>query len=108
MVRPRIEGVYELGHILYALDADTHGFARGDIEHVECFWCLGDMHSSSAGFVFRLHDGRRAYVDFLHTHAFEQIEDFRIEVELLPEGKRPAGDWSFETAHLDRVLARST
>jgi hypothetical protein len=115
----RIRGIYELGHALYALDADSHGFARSDIEQVECFWSYSDMHSSSAGFVLRLHDGRRAHVDFLHWHGFEQDEDFRIEVEFLPRDQVhptfpsspdrapwPPGGWSSGTSHLNRMLAR--
>lgn len=114
----RIRGFYELGHALHILDADTHTFGRADIERVESFWAFGDMHSSAAGFVLRLRDGRRAYVDFLHWHGFEQDEDFRIEVEFLsreqdhpaPRPGEPApwppGEWSVETEHLNRVLAR--
>jgi hypothetical protein len=114
--RPRIDGIYELGHVLYALDAGTHGFTRGDIERVECFWTFGELHSSSAGFILRLRDGRRAWVELLHTHAFEQEEDFRIDVAYLsPDARLPALNnphapveaWSFDTAHLDRVLASS-
>jgi hypothetical protein len=89
------------------LDSGLHGFARGDIERVERFWTSGDMDSSSAGFVLCLRDGRRAYVDFLHWHAFEQDEDFRIDVEFLPEGQSPdprSGDWSFDTGHLGKML----
>ena len=113
--RTRIDEVYELGHVLYALDAETNGFARGDVERVERFWHSGDMHSSTAGFVLQLRDGRRAYVDFLHWHGFEQDEDFRIEVEFLepsqtlpsPRGPAPwpTADWSTDVAHLDKVLA---
>jgi hypothetical protein len=112
--QPRIDGIYELGHVLYALDADSHGFSRADIAKVECYWTFGDMHSSSAGFVLALRDGRRAYVDFQHWHAFEQDEDFRIQVSPLPSGQRlpmlariqePIGGWSSETAHLERRLA---
>jgi hypothetical protein len=113
--RARIDGVYELGHVLYALDAETNGFARGDIERVECFWHSGDMHSSAAGFVLRLRDGRRVYVDFLHWHGFEQDEDFRIEVEFLERDRTlplphspapwPPAAWSDDASHLDKVLA---
>lgn len=113
-----IRGFYEFGHVLHVLDPDTHSFAHADIERVECFWAFGDMHSSSAGFVLRLHDGRRPYVDFLHWHGFEQDEDFRIEVDFLPADQdRPAtpshdptpwppGGWSSQTAHLDKILGR--
>jgi hypothetical protein len=112
--RLRVQGVYELGHVLFILDADSHGFARGCIERVESFWTFGDMHGSAAGFVLRLRDGRRAYVDFKHWHAFEQDEDFRIDVRFLPDDRslpalsspdEPVGGWSFDTAHLDRRLA---
>ncbi len=111
MPAPRIDGIYELGHVLYALDAESHGFAKGDIDRVECFWTLSEMHSSTAGFVLRLRDGRRAYVDFEHTHGFEQEEDFRIEVEFLAEGQllpatgEPPSGWSDDTARLNRRLA---
>jgi hypothetical protein len=109
----RIEGIYELGHVLYALDAESHGFGRGDIERVECFWTFDDLHSSEAGFVLRLRDQRRAYIELLHTHAFEQVEDLRIDVAFLSDADLPAisspqaaaCEWSHDTQHLDRVLA---
>jgi hypothetical protein len=109
-----IAGLYELGHVLFILDAASHGFARADIARVESFWTFGDMHGSAAGFVLGLRDGRRAYVDFKHWHAFEQDEDFRIDVRFLARDRslpslsspdEPVGGWSFETAHLDRRLA---
>ena len=114
MTNDPIKGVYELGHALHLLDADHHGFARSDIERVECFWTFGDLDTSSAGFLLRLRDGRRAYLDFLHWHAFEQDEDFRIEIEFLPHNQRypafasadePMGGWSFDTSHLKKQLS---
>ncbi len=113
MKRPRIDGIFELGHVLYALDAESHGFARGDIAGVERYWTFSDMHSSSAGFVLALKGGRRAYVGLQHWHAFEQVEDFRIDVAFLagahslpalPPGE-PVGGWLTETAHLGRAIA---
>jgi hypothetical protein len=113
----RVRGFYEWGHVLHILDAETQGFGRADIESVESFWAFGDMHSSAAGFVLQLRDGRRPYIDFLHWHGFEQDEDFRIEVEFLPSGQAhpaprphdelpwPPGEWSSETVHLHRLLA---
>lgn len=112
---PTVRGLYELGHVLHVLDAGVDGFSRGDVERVECFWDFADMHHSEAGFVLGLRDGRRAYVDFRHWHAFEQDEDFGIEIEFLGEGQahpafssphEPVGGWSFDTAHLAKVLAR--
>ncbi len=108
---PRIDGLFELGHVLYALDAESHGFAKSDILRVERFWTFSDMHSSSAGFVFALKDGGRVYVDFRHWHAFEQDEDFRIQVSFLIGGglpeltSPPLGGWLIETGHLDRMVA---
>ena len=108
-----IRGVYELGHVLHALEGGFEGFTRGDIERVECFWDFSEMHQSDAGFVLGLRDGRRAYVDFRHWHGFEQDEDFRIEVEFLSADQphpalsspdEPVGGWSFETAHLAKLL----
>jgi hypothetical protein len=115
MAKNRIDGLYEFGHVLYALDAELHGFAPTDIERVECFWTSGDMDRSSAGFVVRLGDGRRAYLDFVHWHAFEQDEDFRIEAEFLADDQanpalsspdEPVGGWIFDTSHLTKALAR--
>ena len=71
------------------------------------------MHTSSAGFVLRLRDGRRAYLDFQHWHAFEQDEDFRIEIEFLDGAalptfaspEEPIGGWSDETSHLNKVFS---
>ena len=115
-----IRGFYELGHALDVLDAESHGFRPGDIERVERYWAYGDMHDSTAGFVLRLRDGRRAYGEFVHWHGFEQDEDFRIDVEMLegdevpssplrepfdPSAPWPPGGWSDETVHLDRLLA---
>ena len=111
---PRVDGVYELGHALHVLDGEVHGFSRSDIERVERFWTFSDLHTSSAGFVLCLRDGRRTYIDFQHWHAFEQDEDFRIEVEFL-DGEatlptftspdEPLGGWSGETSHLNKVFA---
>lgn len=111
----RLDGFYELGHVLDVVDVDLHSFSRRDMACVERFWSFSEMDSSSAGFVFRLRDNRRVYVDFLHWHGFEQDEDFRIEVEILPEGQTspsprgpapwPPAPWSAEVAHLDKVLA---
>ncbi len=111
----RIDGYYELGHALDVLDADTHSFSRDDMEHVERFWSFSEMDSSSAGFVVALRDGRRAYIDFLHWHGFEQDEDFRITASFLASGQAfplpqgpspwPPSDWSDDTSHLDRLLA---
>ena len=113
MAKASVQGVYELGHVLHVLDADLHGFSRGDIARVESFWTFGDLHQSAAGFVLALGDGRRAYVDFLHWHAFEQDEDFRIEVAFLSDGERypalsssplePRSAWSSDTAHLGKL-----
>ena len=105
MAKPRIDGIYELGHVLYALDAEAHGFTRGDIERVESFWIFSDMHASSAGFELVLRDGRRAYVDFQHWHGFEQEEDFRVEATFTPPEKEPPGGWSSDVARLNRMLA---
>ena len=110
--RPQIAGLYELGHVLYALDAESHGFARGDIAGVERYWSFGDLHSSAAGFVLKLRNGRRAYAELQHTHAYEQVEDFRVDVMLLdgtedpPMPARPLEPrvWSNDTAHLNRRL----
>ena len=110
--RPTIAGIYELGHVLYTLDVRSHGFAREDIATVERYWTFGDLHSSAAGFVFRLKDGRRAYAELQHTHAYEQVEDFRVDIVPLdrdenpPQPVRPLEPrvWSDETAHLDRVI----
>lgn len=112
--RPRIDGLYELGHVFYLLDADAHGYGRADVALVEYFWTFGDMHSSWAGFVLALHDGRRAHVDFLHWHGFEQDEDLRIEVAFLAgsqpppspsSSQHPTGVWSLDAAHLNRMLS---
>ena len=109
----RVDGVYELGHALHVLDGEVHGFSTFDIERVERFWTFGDLHTSSAGFVLCLRDGRRAYLDFQHWHAFEQDEDFRIEVEFLngetalpafTSPDEPLGGWSGETSHLNKVF----
>ena len=99
---------------MHVLDADVHGFSASDIELVERFWTFGDLHTSSAGFVLCLRDGRRAYLDFQHWHAFEQDEDFRIDIEFL-DGEaalptltspdEPLGGWSDETSHLNKVFA---
>jgi len=98
---------------MHVLDAEVHGFSASDIERVERFWTFSELHTSSAGFVLRLRDGRRAYLDFQHWHAFEQDEDFRIEVEFLAgtalpafaSADEPIGGWSDETSHLNKVFA---
>lgn len=113
MARPRLDGIYELGHVLYALDPESHGFAQPEIARVERFWTYIDMHSSSAGFLFVLKDGRRVYADLQHWHAYEQTEDFRVEAQFLATGqadpvlareRQPPAGWTTETAALNRML----
>lgn len=64
------------------LDARRHGFGGADLSAIEAAWAGEDEVAWSGGFVARLRDGRRGYVDgYAGTDYWG--EDAQIEAALL-------------------------
>jgi hypothetical protein len=57
-------GLFEFSESLLHLDAQRDGFAGPDVISVEAMWGYADANFYwCGGYVVRLHDGRRAYIE---------------------------------------------
>jgi hypothetical protein len=89
-----------------------------DIALVEAFWAANSFDVAAAGFVLRLRDGRRAYLDVWIEQAREEDAPpakVEIELEMLPAGQRyphfpsdadPVGGWQDDIEPLNALLRR--
>ncbi|HEY6983697.1 hypothetical protein [Reyranella sp.] len=108
-------GLYELSQALDALGRAGLGVAPADVVEVEAFWQGGQWGSCAGGFVLRLQDARRAYLDVW----IEESEDGKIppkvDIEFaplaagqarpcFPSAADPIGGWSTEVAPLNAFL----
>jgi hypothetical protein len=82
-------GLFEFAEILQRLDAQRDGFAGPDVAIVEAMWGYADANFFwMGGYVVRLRDGRRAYIE--GTSAPEFSED----------GETYELEWSFDVRFL--------
>ena len=49
------------------LSLRDHEFLMRDVAELESYWFLGEGDATHAGFVVKLRDGRRAYLDYVHA-----------------------------------------
>jgi len=89
-----------------------------DIALVEAFWAANSFDVAAAGFVLRLRDGRRAYLDVWIEQAREEDAPpakVEIELETLAAGQRyphfpsdadPVGGWQDDIEPLNALLRR--
>jgi len=89
-----------------------------DIALVEAFWAANSFDVAAAGFVLRLRDGRRAYLDVWIEQAREEDAPpakVEIELEMLAAGQRyphfpsdadPVGGWQDDIEPLNALLRR--
>lgn len=110
--------VHALDEALHVLAGGTLGTEPDDIATVEAFWSSDGMDSLAAGFVVRLQDGQRAYLDvWIEPVGEDGSVPAKVDVELtvLPAGQRypnfpsaadPIGGWCDDVAPLNAFLDR--
>lgn len=82
------EGVIEFGEALMQLDPARCGFGMEEVSTVEASWRLDDADFFwCGGFVVRLHDGRRAYIEGSRTPVYDERE---------PGSQRYTLHWEFD------------
>ena len=85
--RPRIDGLYELGHVLDVLDDATHGFSRDDMERVDSFWIFSEMDSSFAQQKIWSANRKKAYegskLQFMRSYYDSTLNEDGYEIALL-------------------------
>ncbi len=111
--------LHALGEALDALDRGNLGVRPRDIACVEAFWSYEEWDVASGGFVLRLHDGRRAYLDVWVEGAEDDSRPpCKVDVELqeLPAGQKyphfpstadPIGGWRDDVEPLNALLRRT-
>jgi hypothetical protein len=124
-IDPREAGpVYALHRGLEALGRSGRGIQTGDVAGVEAFWSADAMDVASCGFVLRLQDGRRLYLDVWVEPATDpEGEDTarppKVDIEVVPlaVGQRyphfpspadPVGGWREDVATLNDFLERAS
>jgi hypothetical protein len=111
-------GLYELNEALHVLGRSTSGARPADIAQVEAFWCAVGMDFSSGGYVLRLHDGRRAYLDVWIERERDEGTPPKVEIELdalaagqryphFPSAADPVGGWRDDVQPLNDFLHRT-
>jgi len=79
---------YNFMQTLLRIDSRRYGFAPGDIETVEALWSsYGEDILWEGGYVLRLRDGRRLYVES-YSGAGDWADDASVAVEALAAGLR--------------------
>jgi hypothetical protein len=118
-------GLFEFSEGLLYLDATRDGFAGSDVKSVEAMWGYADANFYwCGGYVVRLHDGRRAYIEGTsvpefsadgETYELEWTFDVRFLADepyhsltpLQPGEHRPY-TWEEAPASLNELLNRLT
>jgi hypothetical protein len=116
-------GLFEFAEVLLRLDAQRDGFAGPDVAIVEAMWGYADANFFwMGGYVVRLRDGRRAYIEGTsvpefsedgETYELEWTFDVRFLAEkpyhsltpLQPSKHRPHA-WEEAPASLNELLKR--
>lgn len=87
------DALYELSEALRVLERTEAGVRSADIAAVEAYWHCARPDFSSAGFVLRLRDSRRAYLDvWVESAGKSGPASSKVDVELQflkPEQKYP-------------------
>jgi hypothetical protein len=85
------------------------GFTAGDVAQVEAAWSLVDADIAAYGFVLRLADGERRYLELTLSDVVQRSE---AEIEMRELGERDdlpdsgEAEWTLEVAHLNLRLAQ--
>ncbi len=87
-LKPFSEGVIEFSEALMQLDPIRCGFGMDEISAVEASWRFDDVGFYwNGGFVVRLRDGRRAYIEGSRTPVYDECE---------PEPETYTLHWEFD------------
>lgn len=108
-------GLYELNQALDALGRAAFDAKPADVVEVEAFWQGGQWDSRAGGFVLRLQDGRRAYLDVWIEDSGDGKMPAKVDIEFaplaagqayprFPSAADPIGGWSKEVAPLNAFL----
>lgn len=102
---------------LDALDLRDLGAQRYEISGVEAFWSVVGDDPEAAGFVLRLRDGRRAYLDVRIELQSDDVGPLKIDIEFdelpaeqkyprFPSVSDPIGGWRHDVGPLNKLLRR--
>lgn len=113
----REEGVlYKLREGLDALVRANLSIRAADVAAVETFWSADGMDFASGGFVLRLQDGNRIYLDvWIEAPGKGELMPTKVDVDIAPlsAGQRhphfpsradPIGGWQDDVAPLNAFL----
>jgi hypothetical protein len=116
-------GLFEFAEVLLRLDAQRDGFAGPDVASVEAMWGYADANFFwMGGYVVRLRDGRRAYIEGTSVPEFSEDgesyelawtfdvrfladEPYHSLTPLQPSKHRPHA-WEEAPASLNELLKR--
>jgi hypothetical protein len=74
--RPSTKSVIEFAEAMTQLDPVRCGFGRNEVSAVEATWRCDDVDFYwCGGFVVRLRDGRRAYIEGSRTPVYDELGD---------------------------------
>jgi hypothetical protein len=113
----REEGVlHTLRHGLDALGRMDLSIPTADVAAVETFWSADGMDFAAAGFVLKLRDGHRAYLDvWIETPQADDSAPVKVDVDFVPlsadqshprfpSRADPIGGWHDDVAPLNDFL----
>lgn len=75
-----------------------------DVERVEAMWEMIDAFSASHGFVLKLTNGRRAYLQYVSDEEAEEVEILPMGDERFPFLQGGGFEWTDHVGTLNRFL----
>src|SRR5689334_5696613 len=103
---------------LDALGRSELGAQRQEVIDVEAFWSVVGDGSKAAGFVLRLRNGRRVYLDvWIELESDDESGPLSIDIEIdelpseqkyprFPSASDPIGGWRYDVGPLNSLLRR--
>jgi hypothetical protein len=106
LAHPELQEVTYLRRALEIAEQDGLGVARADVQRVEAMWTIGDGDWTGLGFVLRLHDGRKVYLDYDFDFAEngEAVEVQPMGKERYPALEGSGIEWCDDVTELNRLL----
>ena len=109
--------LHAIHHALRALPRKGAAIRPRDIEAIEAYWFTDGPYSCSGGFILRLLNGSRAYLDvWIEPADYDEPNPAKVDIDLtkLVEGQRyprfpstsdPIGGWRHNTEALNDFLS---